>query len=77
MAKRVRRTGARASEDGGDEGAERYMWAFREGTAVILSIPGIRDLTLSADEARTIGRMLIDTADDADREKSSNESQLQ
>jgi hypothetical protein len=76
MAKRVRRTGSRPSEDG-DEGAERYMWAFREGATVILSIPGIRDLNLSADEARTIGRMLMDTADDVDREKSSNKGQLQ
>jgi hypothetical protein len=29
----------------GDEGAERYMWAFREGNQVVLAIPGLRDLT--------------------------------
>jgi hypothetical protein len=48
----------------GDEGAERYMWAFREGNQVVLAIPGLRDLTLDADEARTIGKLLIQTADE-------------
>lgn len=48
----------------GDEGAERYMWAFSEGNSVVLAIPGLRDLTLDADEARTIGKMLIQTADE-------------
>jgi hypothetical protein len=48
----------------GDEGAERYMWAFQEGNSVVLTIPGLRDLTLDADEARTIGKMLIETADE-------------
>jgi hypothetical protein len=71
MAKRVRRTGSRASEDDGSEGAERYMWAFRDGKAIVLSIPGIRDLKLSVDEARTIGRMLMETADDVDADKAS------
>lgn len=66
MAKRVRRTESRATEDSGSEGAERYMWAFRDEKSVILSIPGIRDLKLSAEEARTIGKMLTDTADEVD-----------
>jgi hypothetical protein len=48
----------------GDEGVERYMWAFREGNQVVLSIPGLRDLTLDADEARAIGKLLIQTADE-------------
>jgi hypothetical protein len=48
----------------GDEGVERYMWAFREGKQVVLAIPGLRDLTLDADEARAIGKLLIQTADE-------------
>ncbi|MGH3708817.1 MAG: hypothetical protein ACRDRQ_12095 [Pseudonocardiaceae bacterium] len=48
----------------GDEGAERYMWAFSEGDQVVLAIPGLRDLTLDAHEARTVGIMLIQTADE-------------
>jgi hypothetical protein len=48
----------------GDEGAERYMWAFREENQVVLVIPGLRDLTLDAHEARTVGIMLIQTADE-------------
>jgi hypothetical protein len=46
----------------GDAGAERYMWAFPEGDHVTLSIPGVRDLELSGDEARAIGELLITTA---------------
>ena len=48
----------------GDEGVERYMWAFPEGNQVVLAIPGLRDLTLDADEARAIGKLLIQTADE-------------
>lgn len=47
-----------------DEGAERYMWAFPEGDRVVFSIPGLRDLMFSVNEARTIGGMLIRTADE-------------
>jgi hypothetical protein len=48
----------------GDEGVERYIWAFSEGNQVLLSIPGLRDLTLDADEARALGKLLIQTADE-------------
>jgi hypothetical protein len=47
-----------------EEGAERYMWAFPEGNRVVLAIPGLRGLKLSVDEARTIGELLIQTADE-------------
>jgi hypothetical protein len=47
----------------GDDGAERYMWAFPDGNHVILAIPGLRNLTLEAAEARTIGEIIIQTAD--------------
>jgi hypothetical protein len=39
------------------------MWAFPDGNHVILAIPGLRNLTLEAAEARTIGEILIQTAD--------------
>lgn len=45
------------------------MWVFRAGGSAVLSVPGIRDLTMSAEEARNIGQMLIDMADDIDGEK--------
>jgi hypothetical protein len=48
----------------GDEGAERYMWAFSEENSVVLAMPDLRDLTFDADEARTIGKMLIHTTDE-------------
>jgi hypothetical protein len=48
----------------GDEGAERYMWAFPEGNHVVLAIPGLRDLKLDPEEARTIGKILDQTADE-------------
>jgi hypothetical protein len=51
-------------EDLGDEGAERYMWAFPEGNQVVLAIPGLRDLKLDPEEARTIGTILTQTADE-------------
>lgn len=64
-ARRARPVGAMSpDEEVVDEGAERYMWAFSEGDRVVLSIPGLRDLKLSVNEARTIGEMLIRTADE-------------
>ncbi|MEC3978614.1 hypothetical protein [Amycolatopsis sp. H20-H5] len=51
----------------GDEGAERYMWAFVEGEHVTLSIPGVRDMELSSDEARAIGEMLVSAASQVDQ----------
>jgi hypothetical protein len=48
----------------GDEGAERYMWVVPEGDHIVLAIPGLRNLKLDATEARTIGEMLIQAADE-------------
>lgn len=49
------------------DGAERYMWAFPDGDEVVLSIPGLRDLKLSPDDARTAGQMLIETAEEVSK----------
>lgn len=68
MAGRARRgrpqSDLRSSDDHTD-GAERYMWAYVQGDGVVLSIPGLRDLELDADDARTIGEMLIERATEA------------
>jgi hypothetical protein len=48
----------------GDEGAERYMWVFPEGNHIVLTIPGLRDLKLNVNDARAIGEILIQTADE-------------
>lgn len=58
-----------ATEETATEGAERYMWAFQQGNRIVLSIPGLRDLKLSIREARTIGTMLIETADEASQNR--------
>lgn len=47
-----------------EEGAERYMWVFREGNQLVLAIPGLRGLKFSSDEARGVGEMLIQAADE-------------
>lgn len=47
-----------------EEGAERYMWVFREGNRLVLAIPGLRGLKFSSDEARGVGEMLIQAADE-------------
>ena len=47
-----------------DEGAERYIWVFPEDNRVVLTIPGLRGLKFSIDEAKTVGEMLIQTADE-------------
>ena len=47
-----------------DEGAERYIWVFPEGNRLVLAIPGLRGLKFSTQEARTIGEMLIQAADE-------------
>ena len=57
----------------GDKGAERYMWVFPEEHHVVLTIPGIRDLKLSAHEARAIGEMLIQTADELPKNHANHE----
>jgi hypothetical protein len=68
MAARTRRSKNRSvkSPHGrlGDEGAERYMWVFPEGHHIVLTIPGLRDLKLNVNDARTIGEILIQTADE-------------
>lgn len=56
--------GSGASRALGDAGSERYMWAFRDGDNVVLSIPGLRDLEFNCEDARMIGNMLITTADE-------------
>ena len=70
------------------EGAERYLWVFPDGERLVLAIPGLRGLKFSVEEARTVGEMLIQAADetvqhhiraqggdhDADSEESSAES---
>jgi hypothetical protein len=47
-----------------EEGAERYIWVFPEGQQLVLAIPGLRGLKFSVDEARSVGEMLIQTADE-------------
>jgi hypothetical protein len=47
-----------------DQGAERYIWVFPEGDRLVLEIPGLRGLKFSVDEARAIGGMLIQAADE-------------
>jgi len=68
MAARARRGRAPHSKSPlgnlGDEGAERYMWVFPEENRIVLVIPGLRDLKLDTNEARTIGEMLIQAADE-------------
>jgi hypothetical protein len=59
MTGRTRRGKSRGTvhpSDDATDGTARYMWAFVQNKAVVLSIPGLRDLELSADDARTIGR---------------------
>lgn len=54
------------SSDAGivDEGAERYIWVFPEENQLVLAIPGLRGLKFSVDEARAVGEMLIQAADE-------------
>jgi hypothetical protein len=66
-----------AAEETATEGAERYMWAFQQGNRIVLSIPGLRDLKLSIREARTIGKMLIETADEASHNRRQQRAQRQ
>jgi hypothetical protein len=64
-ARRLPSVKAKPSEKGVvDEGAERYIWAFSEGNRLVLAIPGLRGLKFSVQEARTIGEMLIQAADE-------------
>jgi hypothetical protein len=47
-----------------EEGAERYIWVYPEGKQLVLAIPGLRGLKFTVDEARAMGEMLIQTADE-------------
>jgi hypothetical protein len=47
-----------------DEGAERYIWVFPEGNQLVLAIPGLRGLKFNINEARAVGEMLIQAADE-------------
>lgn len=62
--RRSRKPQAKSPHGIGDEGAERYMWVFPEGHHIVLTIPGLRDLKLNVNDARTIGEILIQTADE-------------
>jgi hypothetical protein len=68
MTTRARRSQAVEAKSAGkgivDEGAERYIWVFPEGNQLVLAIPGLRGLKFSANEARTVGEMLIQAADE-------------
>jgi hypothetical protein len=46
------------------EGAERYIWVFPEGDQIVLAIPGLRGLKFSVHEARAVGEMLIQAANE-------------
>ncbi len=56
-----------------EEGAERYIWVFPEGEQVVLAIPGLRGLKFSVDEARTVGEMLTQAADEMTKQHSNSE----
>jgi hypothetical protein len=47
-----------------EEGAERYIWVYPEGKQLVLAIPGLRGLKFTVDEARAMGEMLIQAADE-------------
>lgn len=64
-ARRSRSAKARSSGAGiVEEGAERYIWVFPEENQLVLAIPGLRGLKFSVDEARAVGEMLIQAADE-------------
>jgi hypothetical protein len=68
MTTRARRSPSAEGKSGDkgvvDEGAERYIWVFPEGSQLVLAIPGLRGLKFSIQEARAIGEMLIQAADE-------------
>jgi hypothetical protein len=65
QARRLRAAEAETGDKGVvDEGAERYIWVFTEGNQLVLVIPGLRGLKFSVEEARAIGEMLIQAADE-------------
>jgi hypothetical protein len=56
-----------------DEGAERYIWVFPEGEQLVLAIPGLRGLKFSVDEARAVGEMLTQAADEITKHQINSE----
>jgi hypothetical protein len=68
MTTRARRSQAVEVKSSGkgvvDEGVERYIWVFPEGNQLVLAIPGLRGLKFSINEARAVGEMLIQAADE-------------
>ncbi len=64
-ARPARSVEAKASDAGiVEEGAERYIWVFPEENHLVLAIPGLRGLKFGVDEARSVGEMLIQAADE-------------
>ena len=63
-ARRSRAPTANASDGIVVEGAERYIWVFPDGDRLVLAIPGLRGLKFSIEEARAVGEMLIQAADE-------------
>lgn len=64
-ARRSQAVKAQSADEGVvEEGAERYIWVFREGNQLVLVIPGLRGLKFSVQEARAMGEMLIQAADE-------------
>jgi hypothetical protein len=64
-ARRSQAVEAKSSDKGiVDEGAERYIWVFPEENQLVLAIPGLRGLKFSVNEARAVGEMLIQAADE-------------
>jgi hypothetical protein len=72
-ARRSQPVEATVSGKGVVEGAERYIWVFPEGQQVVLAIPGLRGLKFSVEEARTVGEMLTQAADEMTKQHSNSE----
>jgi hypothetical protein len=64
MTTRAQRSHAVETRGVVDEGAERYIWVFPEEDQLVLAIPGLRGLKFSVYEARAMGEMLIQAADE-------------
>lgn len=64
MTTRARRSHAVETQGVVEEGAERYIWVFPEEDRLVLAIPGLRGLKFSVQEARAMGEMLIQAADE-------------
>ncbi|MFT7841355.1 hypothetical protein Q5530_34915 [Saccharothrix sp. BKS2] len=47
-------------------GAERYIWVYAKRESVVLSVPGVRDLEFSFNDAREVADSMNKSADDAE-----------